>query len=40
MTNRHQWNSEEIIEAYYGQSKTEAAFKNIKNPHHLAFVLI
>lgn len=36
MTNRHKWSSEEIIEAYYGQSRVEHAFRNMKNPHHLA----
>jgi len=36
MTNRHEWTSQEIITAYYGQSKIEHAFKNIKNPYHLA----
>ena len=35
MTNRHEWNNQVIIQAYYGQSKIEHAFKNIKNPHHL-----
>lgn len=35
MTNRHEWNNQEIIRAYYGQSMIEHAFKNIKNPHHL-----
>ena len=36
MTNRHEWTSQEIITAYYGQSKIEHAFKNMKNPYHLA----
>lgn len=36
MTNRHEWTSQEIISAYYGQSKIEYAFRNIKNPYHLA----
>ena len=36
MTNRHAWTSREIISAYYGQSKIEHAFRNLKNPHHLA----
>lgn len=36
MTNRHDWTSEEIIKAYYGQSFIENAFRNIKNPYHLA----
>jgi transposase len=36
MTNRHEWTSQEIITAYYGQSIIEHAFKNMKNPYHLA----
>ena len=36
MTNRHEWTSLDIIAAYYGQSKIEHAFKNMKNPYHLA----
>jgi transposase len=36
MTNRHAWTSREIISAYYGQSKIEHAFRDMKNPHHLA----
>lgn len=36
MTNRHDWESEKIIKAFYGQSTVESAFKNIKNPYHLA----
>lgn len=36
ITNRHQWGTEEIILAYWGQSKVEGVFKNIKNPFHLA----
>lgn len=36
MTNRHDWSSTEIIQAYYGQSKIENAFKNVKDPYHLA----
>ncbi|MBU0487770.1 IS1634 family transposase [Patescibacteria group bacterium] len=35
MTNRHDWTSKEIITAYYGQSKIEHTFKNLKNPYHL-----
>jgi transposase len=35
ITNRHEWTSQEIITAYYGQSKIEHAFKNMKNPYHL-----
>jgi transposase len=36
MTDRHHWNTADIIKAYYGQSKIENAFKDLKNPYHLA----
>jgi transposase len=36
MTDRHEWSNEEIVAAFYGQSTVEKAFKNIKNPYHLA----
>lgn len=36
MTNRHDWGTASIIRAYHGQSKIENAFKNLKNPYHLA----
>ena len=36
ITNRHQWATEEIISAYWGQSNIECVFKTIKNPFHLA----
>ena len=36
ITNRHDWSTEEIILAYWGQSKIEGVFKHIKNPFHLA----
>jgi len=36
MTDRHDWNTVDIIKAYYGQSQIEHAFKNLKNPYHLA----
>jgi transposase len=36
MTNRHAWTSQEIIAAYYGQSKIEHAFRDLKNPYHLS----
>ncbi len=36
MTDRHDWDTGRIIETYYSQATVEAAFKNIKNPHHLA----
>lgn len=35
ITNRHKWNTEEIILAYWGQHKVEYVFKNLKNPFHL-----
>jgi len=36
ITNQHDWNTKEIILAYWGQSKIENVFKRIKNPFHLA----
>jgi len=36
ITNRHSWTTEEIVLAYWGQSNVENAFKNMKNPFHLA----
>ena len=36
MTDRHDWDTVDIIKAYYGQSKIEHAFRNLKNPYHLA----
>lgn len=36
MTSRHDWNTADIVKAYYGQSRIEHAFKNLKNPYHLA----
>ena len=36
ITNRHSWTTEEIVLAYWGQSNVETAFKNMKNPFHLA----
>jgi len=36
MTDRHAWSSPEIVSAFYGQATVEQAFKNIKNPYHLA----
>lgn len=36
MTDRHEWSRDEIVTAFYGQSTVEQAFKNIKNPYHLA----
>ena len=36
MTDRHEWSSEAIVASLHGQSTVEQAFKNIKNPYHLA----
>ena len=36
MTDRHEWSSADIIQAYHGQSFIEGAFRNLKNPYHLA----
>lgn len=36
VTNRHDWDNEEILLAYRGQSKVEYAFRNLKNPYHMA----
>ncbi len=36
ITNRHDWSIEQIIQAYWGQSHVEWAFKTIKNPFHLS----
>jgi transposase len=36
ITNRHEWTTEEVILAYWGQSNVESAFKKVKNPFHLA----
>ncbi len=36
MTDRHDWSTSDIIKAYHGQSMIEYAFKNLKNPYHLA----
>jgi transposase len=36
MTDRHEWSSEAVVAALHGQSTVEQAFKNIKNPYHLA----
>ena len=36
MTDRHDWSIVEIIKAYQGQARIEYAFKNLKNPYHLA----
>lgn len=36
MTDRHEWSSVEIIQAYCGQSRIEQTFKNLKNHAHLS----
>jgi transposase len=35
-TNRHEWTTEEIVDAYRGQSHVERAFRTVKDPFHLA----
>lgn len=37
MTNNHAWSTQEIIQAYHGQSFIENTFKNMKNQQHLSF---
>ncbi len=36
MTDCHDWSSQQIVEAYRGQSEAERAFRDLKDPHHLA----
>lgn len=36
VTNRDKWSNEDILRAYHGQCKVEYAFRNLKNPYHLA----
>jgi transposase len=36
MTDRHDWPTADIIQAFYQQAHVEGAFKNVKNPYHLA----
>ena len=36
MTDCHDWSSPQIVEAYRGQSEAERAFRDLKDPHHLA----
>ena len=36
VTNRHEWSNEKILLTYRGQFNVENAFRNLKNPHHLA----
>lgn len=37
VSDREEWSSAEIIQAYNGQAAVEEEFKNTKNPFHLAF---
>lgn len=36
MTDKHEWDSVAIIQAYHGQAFIEGAFRNIKNPYHIS----
>jgi transposase len=36
MTNRHDWSTAEIVQAYRGQADAEAVFAHLKDPIHLA----
>ena len=36
MTDRHDWSTTDIVNAYHSQSTVEGAFRNLKDPHHLA----
>src|SRR3990167_7444325 len=36
MTGRHDWDTVDIIKAYCGRSRIKHAFRNLKNPYHLA----
>ena len=36
MADRHDWSTEDIVNAYHSQSTVEHAFRDMKNPHHLA----
>jgi transposase len=35
MTDRHEWSSEAISDAYHSQAWVEFGFRNLKNPYHL-----
>ncbi len=37
MTDRHNWETGDIIKAYHGQAFVENTFKNMKNQQHLSF---
>ena len=36
VTDRNEWDTAQIIKAFYDQAGVEHAFKNLKNPYHLA----
>ena len=36
ITSRHDWSTEDILQAYRGQARVEYAFRNMKNPFHMA----
>ncbi len=36
MTDWHDWDSVQIIQAYHGQANIENVFRNVKNPYYLA----
>ena len=36
MTNRQEWDTAKIIKSFYDQSLVESAFREMKNPYHLA----
>ena len=36
-TDRHEWSDEDIVKAYRGQHHVESAFRQMKDPYHLAF---
>lgn len=36
VTNRHEWETAQIVKAYYGQASIEHAFRDMKDPYHLA----
>jgi transposase len=35
ISDRHDWTSQQIIEAYHNQARVEYGFKNMKNPYHI-----
>jgi transposase len=36
ISNRHNWSSRDIVEAYHGQSQIEHSFRDLKDPYNLA----